>query len=128
MAGVKGRSGGARPGAGTAGGAKPGAGKKRTATKWSDAFKDDLVRAIEAKKKATGKTVHEVMLDLLYNEETEARSKTPIYKALCDALIQKSTHKELEITETKYGPIILPARIDPAGVHSLEYADEEAKH
>jgi hypothetical protein len=111
--------GGPRP---NSGGSRPGAGRKRLASKWSDAFKASLVRAIKKKQKETGQTVQEVLLDIYYGDETPNRDRVAIFKALQDGLVERSSFKEVEERKFIYAPLVLPTmKDDPARIdHDAE--------
>mgnify|MGYP001613488416 FL=1 len=115
-------SGGPRP---NSGGNRDGAGRKRTASKWSDAFKARLISAINKKKKETGKTIQEVIVEILYASYQQPKDRIAAYKAISDALVERGSHKVVEEHKYAYAPVLLPVQDeDPAGLMRIE----ETKH
>lgn len=112
-------SGGARP---NTGGSREGAGRKRIASRWSDVFKRGLIKAIKAKHKETGKSIQEVIVEILYASYQQPKDRIAAYKAISDALVERSSHKTVEEHKHTYAPVILPPmKDDPATI------DMEAK-
>lgn len=110
-------SGGPRP---NSGGAREGAGRKRIASKWSDAFKRSLVRVIKKKAKETGKSIQEVIVEILYADCQRAQHRIAAYKAISDALVERSSHKTVEEHKHTYSPVILPAMKDDPSTIDME--------
>jgi hypothetical protein len=107
-------SGGARP---NTGGPREGAGRKRIASKWSDAFKRSLLRAIKAKIKETGKSPQDVIVEILYAEYQKPRDRVAAYKTISDAFVEKSSHKTVEEHKHTYAPVVLPQmKDDPSSI------------
>ena len=105
MAGVKGRSGGYRPGAG-----RPR--KKKTV---SEKVKNNYLKAARELAKEYGEPVEKAVLRLIYKESVQDSVKASVLKAYNEALLVKEAEKEVNINVNRGPRIGLPEmELDPA--------------
>ena len=105
MAGVKGRSGGYRPGAG-----RPR--KKKTV---SEKVKNNYLKAARELAKEYGEPVEKAVLRLIYKESVQDSVKASVLKAYNEALLIKETEQDVNINHNHGPKIGLPEmRPDPA--------------
>jgi len=101
------------------GGYREGSGQKPIILRWSDRFKGNLEKAIRKRAKLEGKSVFDVMLDLLYSEKTQDAVRSSIFKTCAEILAEKSTRQTVEKHDYKHRVIILaenqPAEAEDAG-------------
>jgi len=105
MAGIKGKSGGSRPGAG-----RPR--KKKTI---SEKVKNNYLKAARELAKEYGEPIEKAVLRLIYKENVQDSVKASVLKAYNEALLIKESEKDVNINRNR-GPLIgLPAmKPDPA--------------
>lgn len=106
MAGVKGRSGGAREGAG-----RP----KKTPAEYSLLVKDRVLEAAEKLKAKHGYSIEEAILGIVYEEGTNSNARVSAANFYKEILVIKESKQEKTITETKAPTVYVPERKeDPA--------------
>ena len=95
-------------GSGKRGGARAGAGRRPTAKFYSDDFKAKLKRAARAKEKATGRSVFDEFMAMIYDPGTHPNAKVGLFKCYFDAFAVRESRQTVERIER--GPVIsLPA-------------------
>jgi hypothetical protein len=105
MSGVKGRSGGYRPGAG-----RP---KKVKAT--STRIKNNYIKAARKLAKEFGMPVEEAMLRMVYDPDVQDSVKASIMKSYNDALIAREVDQHVNVASQEGPAIMLPPMLpDPA--------------
>ena len=105
MAGVKGRSGGYRPGAG-----RPR--KKKTV---SEKVKANYLKAARELAKEYGEPIEKAVLRLIYKDDVQDSVKASVLKAYNEALLIKETEQDVNINHNHGPKIGLPEmRPDPA--------------
>ena len=111
MAGVKGRSGGYRPGAG-----RPR--KKKTI---SEKVKNNYLKAARELAKEYGEPIEKAVLRLIYEGDVQDSVKASILKAYNEALLIRETEKDVNVNFNR-GPLIgLPEmKPDPAKLIPLK--------
>ena len=105
MAGVKGRSGGSRPGAG-----RPR--KKKTV---SEKVKANYLKAARELAKEYGETLEKAVLRLIYKNKIQDSVKVAILKAYNEAMLVKESKKDISVNDNQGPRIGLPEmQPDPA--------------
>ena len=105
MAGVKGRSGGYRPGAG-----RPR--KKKTI---SEKVKNNYLKAARELAKEYGETLEKAVLRLIYKNKIQDSVKVAILKAYNEAMLVKESKKDISVNDNQGPRIGLPEmQPDPA--------------
>ncbi len=85
------------------GGVRPGQGRKPI--ELSDREKKQLIKAARAKERETGRTVWDILIQLIYEGLSEKTQLTAI-RIYQDAVISKQQHTTVE--KRQYGLVILP--------------------
>ena len=98
MAGVKGRSGGSRPGAG-----RPR--KKKTV---SEKVKANYLKAARELAKEYGETLEKAVLRLIYKNKIQDSVKVAILKAYNEAMLVKESKKDISVNDNQGPRIGLP--------------------
>jgi hypothetical protein len=105
MAGIKGRSGGYRPGAG-----RPR--KKKTV---SEKVKNNYLKAARELAKEYGEPIEKAVLRLIYKDDVQDSVRASVLKAYNEALLIKETEKDVNVNMNRGPAIYLPEmRPDPA--------------
>jgi len=106
MAGVKGRSGGARPNSGRPPKERP---------NYDEEFKEEVKKVVNKLKKKHGTSFLEQAFSLMYKDKTQASVKVSLMKIYIDIFVTKKTESNLSV-DRPCGPRIgLPPRDeDPA--------------
>ena len=115
MAGIKGRSGGSRPGAG-----RPR--KKKTI---SEKVKNNYLKAARELRREYGEPIEKAVLRLIYENKIQDSVKVAILKAYNEALLVKETEKDVNINVNQGQKIGLPEmQPDPAKLIPLQGGKE----
>jgi len=97
MAGIKGRSGGSRLGAG----------RPRKKKMVSERIKNNYLKAARELAKEFGYTIEEAILRLVYEDDVQDSVKVAVLKAYNDALLVKESEKDININKHQHsGPTI----------------------
>lgn len=109
------------------GGKREGAGRKKNAPReYSDAFKDGLWTALGKKAAETGKTVFDVMVDMLYAKyKVQDTTKASLFKIIAETMTVKASEKKIT-TEDKRSVVMLPVVGTPSAeaVREMEAANQ----
>jgi len=118
MSGVKGRSGGYRPGSG-----RPR--KKKTV---SEKIKDNYMKAARELAKEYGEPIEKAVLRLIYKEDVQDSVKIAALKAYNEALLVRESKKGIDINARNRGPLIgLPGMMpDPAKLIPFQKDESES--
>lgn len=109
------------------GGKREGAGRKKNAPReYSDSFKDGLWAALERKADETGKTVFDVMADMLYAKyKVQDTTKASLFKIIAETMTVKASEKKITMDD-KRSIVMLPAVGAPSAeaVKEMETANQ----
>ena len=96
------------------GGKRAGAGRpKQPPKEYSEKFKKALRKALEKKQKENnGKTIHDILVDLLYNEENQDAVRLGAYKQIKEVFINKETSPTIIGTQN-LAVVMLPPMMEP---------------
>jgi hypothetical protein len=79
------------------GGAREGTGPKKPIRSYSDKFKADMLKALDKKAKATGKTIYDVFCDKLWDEKQKMPTAWAAnFRSLCEIMVTKETKSTIE--------------------------------
>lgn len=105
MAGIKGRTGGARPGAG----------RPRKVKTVSQKIKNNYLKAARKLSKEFGMTFEEAMLRMAFDDKTQDSVRASIMKSYNEAMISKEVDKHITVTKDRGMAVRLPPKQpDPA--------------
>ena len=105
MVGIKGASGGARPGAG----------RKRIKKTISEKIQNNYLKAARKIAREKGMTIEEHLLRMLFDSEVQDTVKASIMKSYNEAMIAKTVSQNISVTKDKGMAVRLPPkRQDPA--------------
>lgn len=103
------------------GGKREGAGRKRSVRQYGDAFRLELSKTLEKKRLETGKSLQDVLVDMVYDEGAQQAARVGALKQAIDVLVPKESHRTIEETKRVVGPVILPQR-------KKDPAEEDVRH
>ena len=90
------------------GGKRPGAGRPRKEQMvLPEQFQKKLSSIIKKKKRATGKSIYDVMVDMLYDKTVSDMTRVRIFKLITDCLIEKES-PQVEEPKFRSPTIYLP--------------------
>jgi hypothetical protein len=78
------------------GGKREGAGRPKKEKNYSEDFKEKLLEALEVKAKDTGKSIYQVMVDLIYDEKTQSSVKQAMIKLVKEVFVVSESKKTVE--------------------------------
>jgi len=97
------------------GGARPGAGRKPQSVSQSQV--KAMLRAARKRAKEAGRTIDDILLDVMYGLDEQTKDKLAAIKIFKDFTMAKQTESTVEHTRRTVGPVCLPERRpDPAKV------------
>jgi hypothetical protein len=124
MAGVKGRSGGSRPGTG---GTRPGAGRKKTLAKVSEEFRRKFLTTLRREERAAGHTLMEVLARRVLDVEIRPQDHRGYCKLAIELLTVPISETKVDHTVRTYAPLLLPMMLDEP-VRTLDLDAEPVEH
>jgi hypothetical protein len=92
------------------GGAREGAGRPKKEKNYSEEFKESLLAALEEKAKETGKTIYQVMVDLIYDSRTQSSVKQAMIKLIKEVYVVTESKRTIE--EIKGPTIYVPVQME----------------
>jgi hypothetical protein len=94
------------------GGSRPGSGRPKRVKNFSDAVKKDFLKAAKEKAKETGRTLGQVVVGLIYDENIQDSVRIAALKAWAEVVVVKESKQTLE--EHRFnGPVIGLPPISP---------------
>ena len=90
------------------GGSRPGAGRPKVFKSFSDAVKKDFLKAAKDKAKETGRTLGQVVIGLIYDENIQDSVRIAALKAWAEVVVVKESKQTVEEHRFSGPSICLP--------------------
>jgi hypothetical protein len=101
------------------GGKREGAGRPKKEKNYSEDFKEKVFEALEEKAKETGRTIYQVMVDLVYDDNTQSSVKQGMIKLIKEIFVISESKRTVE--EIKGPTIYVPVQMEkPEEIKDME--------